>query len=167
MKKLLKRIRHQKASGYVKDVTPKDLPSTSPNGPPSLAQHSTEPFETPTGPTDPSSRHSSGDADPALRESESLRREGNIEHGAIVKKDYWQLAVNKFKKDEPSLSESLAAVQNAAAAVGPNFAENLLHAAKEAHDKLLEKRWKFKVLGQEGVPPLASIQSMLASRGLA
>jgi len=68
-----------------------------------------------------------------------------------VKQDYWRLAVEKLKDEEPSLSDAITALQHAASEVGNDFAAELLLATKRSQNELVAKRWRFAVGGREVV----------------
>jgi len=60
-------------------------------------------------------------------------------------KDYWQLAIEKLKEEDPSLSDAAAAIQRAASVLGTDFAAELLRATDRAQKKLRDKRWQLTV----------------------
>jgi hypothetical protein len=61
------------------------------------------------------------------------------------KKDYWQLAIDKLKDEDPSLSAAVTALQEAASHAGDDFTDQLLLATQQAHEEVIAKRWKFNV----------------------
>ena len=70
----------------------------------------------------------------------------------VVKKDYWQLAIDKLKEEDPSTADQIAAVQQAAAETGStDFAAQLLRATKQSQATLEAKRWKIPTRGGEVV----------------
>ena len=69
-----------------------------------------------------------------------------------VKKDYWQLAIDKLKEEDPSTADQIAAVQQAAAETGStDFAAQLLRATKQSQEALEAKRWKITTRAGEVV----------------
>jgi len=61
------------------------------------------------------------------------------------KKDYWQLAIEKLKDEDPSLSDAVTALQEAASQAGDDFTDQLLLATQQSHEEVIAKRWKFNV----------------------
>ena len=66
-----------------------------------------------------------------------------------LKKDYWLLAVEKLRAEEPALRSAITAVQEAAATTGDNVVSQLILATERSRDTLLAKQWKFGLGGKE------------------
>jgi hypothetical protein len=61
------------------------------------------------------------------------------------KKDYWQLAIDKLKDEDPSLSDAITALQEAASQAGDDFTDQLLRVTQQSRQEVVAKRWKFNV----------------------
>lgn len=61
----------------------------------------------------------------------------------VLKKDYWQLAIDSLEKVDPSIADKISGIRDAAAENGEtDFAEQLLHATRNNQRALEAKRWK-------------------------
>ncbi len=70
----------------------------------------------------------------------------------VDKKDYWQLAIDKLKEEEPSVASQIAAVQEAATVSGStDFAAQLFHVTTQSQQALEAKRWKITTRAGEVV----------------
>jgi hypothetical protein len=67
----------------------------------------------------------------------------------LMKKDYWQLALNELKTDKDFPENALAAVQQAAAQGGSNISEQLLIATERSRTALLKRQWKIEIGNKE------------------
>jgi hypothetical protein len=67
----------------------------------------------------------------------------------LMKKDYWQLALNELKTDKDFPEKALAAVQQAARQGGSNISEQLLIATERSLTALLKRQWKIEIGNKE------------------
>ncbi|KAI4127096.1 MAG: hypothetical protein LQ338_003382 [Usnochroma carphineum] len=99
-------------------------------------------LSSPTPPTTPSSSITPCAPIPQ-NDAHGKRQNTVLSNTNAPKKDYWQLAIDNLQKEDPSVADQIAQVQQAAAETGStDFAAQLLHATEKSEQELKAKRWK-------------------------
>lgn len=77
-------------------------------------------------------------------------QDGTSSDANASKKDYWQLAVDQLQKEDSSVADQIAGVQQAAAAAGnADFVAQLLHTTRQGQQEVESKRWKISTGSRE------------------